>query len=1432
MLKRCVSFTLVIVLIVGQMMWCSGIAEVFEPNHPMFIVDEGLSEEEYSAKKAEFARGILSSNGRNQVRSRNSMLSTGNSANGFSLNGNTLSNNYVEFAVDPAKGRFTVGTVEGNPGISSDDHKIMLYGHNRPWSSYTTVHVNGSSYIYGDSGFKSSPHFDGNANYSETQYGNITVQQIISIEKNSSTHRDDIVEIKYIAKNTGSSDVAFGLRIMLDTMLGNNDAAPFKIPGLGDLTTEKEFIGNAIPQYWQAFDSLNNPNVVSHGNFVSVPIRPTKVQFTNWSHVYNTPWDYHVSEGSANGDSAVSIIWEKTLRAGAQEEYISRYGLSELLQDLQPPLGVTIASGGSILTNSTNDAYLPYTITVYIQNIGTATANNVTCRIKLPEELAFVDSKETGLIHFDSMNVGAVKTIEKTVFVKKTIPADTKTSFQVSVSADNTATKNLTKEIWIKALKQNTSEKTGTFKYGGQINGKKDSSATYYYADSYFDDGTGVYNPQLATMSLCLELSAWTSLEAKTNNIIDRDKNGEPVYETDWPNATINARTLLQEIGFESFEQNEYWSRQPEMHSLGAVAAYKNIGEYTVVALAIRGGGYADEWGGNFILGRSGNHLGFEKGRDEALRFLNAYVVKHKANFNSELKLWVVGYSRGGAVANMTAGKLVDVGSCGGMQLKPENIFAYTFEAPQGFVNMRNEKQSKYQYIQNQINSMDIVPYVAPSVMRFQRYNINSNMLIASLGKSSYDDIISDIQKQFTEVRKGIPRNGIEPGKDIENYDPNAYAMKIDIGIDIESISIKWIPTHIPFVRSIPLIAIEANPYWKSRDKELPIDVMLEGTMDSVFSGISNGRDGYVDNIENALSHLITFFMGYNHKIIWSEVINSAFFDNYAEGTRQILGILLYPFASNTQKALDAAKTAAELISDAALKQTGTNLDEVLSALVNVLKACFESTMDDPQQFFGFLYYLCADKGILAHFPEITLAAVMAQDSNYNKSYSSRSMPQSYRMVKIDCPVDVHVYDENNQLISQIVNENVTNTLSNHGASITKTGTKQVILPSDKAYNIQIRATDNGEMSVSVLEYDDVLNQFTLVMGYQNIQIHKDESYRVVVPEYILEDYHDEDGDGSSSHYRLFGPQGKEIAPTTKQKGDEIEYYHVTVSSNNKKGIVTGGGRFVATSFAQVHASPFPTVDFLGWYDNNDKLVSTEKVYRFPVNQNLNLTAQFSEGSFHKLSVSATKGGRVNINEIELPEGVNVQLIAEPEENYKFEKWEYTSGKIQDEKAATTMFAMPANNSSVTAIFALNGPPSFDDVAVPSDSFSFKKIWEGDNESSIDFTLYKQGGEVYHHAFNKKIISKSEWQYNAWFSSPVACYIIETPIEGYITRYKNVGVYAEITDRCCDGGIIINKKIPRTGDSFPLGLWIVMVLLGLSGIGMIMGHGKHFKAKH
>ena len=121
-------------------------------------------------------------------------------------------------------------------------------------------------------------------------------------------------------------------------------------------------------------------------------------------------------------------------------------------------------------------------------------------------------------------------------------------------------------------------------------------------------------------------------------------------------------------------------------------------------------------------------------------------------------------------------------------------------------------------------------------------------------------------------------------------------------------------------------------------------------------------------------------------------------------------------------------------------------------------------------------------------------------------------------------------------------------------------------------------------------------------------------------------------------------------------------------------------------------------------------------------------------------------------------------------------------------------------------------------------------ITKGSTEKSIDFTLYSADGKVVHQGFDKRIPNAKEWSYSAVFKDAGSCYIIEKPIPGYIIRYVNVGEYAGITDRCCNGGTIINKRIPKTGDETPLLLWTVMLLTGAAGLTVALTVNKRRKA--
>ncbi|MER2261223.1 MAG: hypothetical protein ABS934_04360 [Psychrobacillus sp.] len=324
---------------------------------------------------------------------------TVNMGTGFAYSGvQKVSNEYIEIATNDT-GRFTIGTTGGSRENLLDDYKKLLYGHPTPNTSYTTIRVDGFDYYFAGNIQNPSINDQYKTNIAEGNFSNIKVKQILSIVKNNTTQLKDTVEIKYIITNTDEVTKNVGTRIMMDTMLGNNDSAPFRLPGIGEVISEKEFLGDNIPPYWQAFDDLNNPSIIAHGSLLNVPIKPDKVQFTNWNRTYSSPWNFYILPGASNGDSAVNIYWnEKPFLPGETREYVTYYGLSNFVSEQTPPVSVSLAGPSEINFDGENYLPNPITITGYFKNISNVQANDLHLDILLPNGVNLVAENNNQII--------------------------------------------------------------------------------------------------------------------------------------------------------------------------------------------------------------------------------------------------------------------------------------------------------------------------------------------------------------------------------------------------------------------------------------------------------------------------------------------------------------------------------------------------------------------------------------------------------------------------------------------------------------------------------------------------------------------------------------------------------------------------------------------------------------------------------------------------------------------------------------------------------------------------------------------------------------------------------------------------------------------------------------------------------------------------
>ena len=367
-------------------------------------------------------------------------------------NTNTLLNNeFLKLVLEQSSGKMNLWTTNGDPLNAKDSNKKLLYNGSNPYTSCSTVSVDGVHKVYGADGLTEALTYNAeDKSISGTAtYGKITVKQTVRFVRNPATGRDDVVEIKYTATNTDTAAHKVGMRIMLDTMLGSNDDAPFRVAGQ-DVTNETEFTGDNIPSYWQAFDSLENPTVIAQGSFLKDTSNlPDKVQFVGWPHVKKTAtiWDYQIPETApANGDSAVTVTWnEKELAPGESRTYTTHYGLSQLDQ-----IATSQAQSLGLKVHVEQEAELKNnryetTVTAYINNTGDTTITNPTLNIVLPEG-AKLASDQLPSIVYDSIAAGEERTQTWRVVFDN---AEQARSYQITVErwADNIEKQSITNTI-------------------------------------------------------------------------------------------------------------------------------------------------------------------------------------------------------------------------------------------------------------------------------------------------------------------------------------------------------------------------------------------------------------------------------------------------------------------------------------------------------------------------------------------------------------------------------------------------------------------------------------------------------------------------------------------------------------------------------------------------------------------------------------------------------------------------------------------------------------------------------------------------------------------------------------------------------------------------------------------------------------------------
>jgi hypothetical protein len=134
---------------------------------------------------------------------------------------------------------------------------------------------------------------------------------MLQIVSNSQTGEEDVVRISYTITNTGTASHTAGMRVMLDTEINYNDGAPFRVPGVGIISKEREFTGTNVPDTFQAFFAVDDSDKVAAATLKSSgATAPDRLILGRWPGLRSTRYDYMIDpNASITSDSAYAVYW-------------------------------------------------------------------------------------------------------------------------------------------------------------------------------------------------------------------------------------------------------------------------------------------------------------------------------------------------------------------------------------------------------------------------------------------------------------------------------------------------------------------------------------------------------------------------------------------------------------------------------------------------------------------------------------------------------------------------------------------------------------------------------------------------------------------------------------------------------------------------------------------------------------------------------------------------------------------------------------------------------------------------------------------------------------------------------------------------------------------------------------------------------------------
>ena len=232
---------------------------------------------------------------------------------------------------------------------------------------------------------------------------------------------------------------------------------------------------------------------------------------------------------------------------------------------------------------------------------------------------------------------------------------------------------------------QDDPEKFGTVEYFSTFTAGTTLTDSFYFSDEWFLEDPKVCNDALGLVSMQLVAAA-----------VENDENGK-------------GTSYLRKLGFEETGLGGFDEEDPD--GCNYTWGIKTIGgtgdeAFTLVAVVIQSHS-ADQvakqigWRQNFLVNGSeitAEHASYAAAAESVLPWIEGLGI------SGNVKYWIMGQSRGGAIAGILAARLKDAA---------DSVYAYTFESPENVdISAVQDNEQVYGYIHNYLCSDDIVTMI------------------------------------------------------------------------------------------------------------------------------------------------------------------------------------------------------------------------------------------------------------------------------------------------------------------------------------------------------------------------------------------------------------------------------------------------------------------------------------------------------------------------------------------------------------------------------------------------------------------------------------------------------------------------------------------------------------------------------------------------